>query len=362
MTFKIGSLVCILLERWKYVSFFCGRCGGTGYAGTGNCFHCDGNGIRKERMKYVVFGGVGKITGVYATNYKTVYTVVHPFLAGMFEHADQDTRQVMDMSTAFWRNSPDGKDALTGTVTLQLVSDYVFPSYLEAINALPTIKTNIINEGIKSHGGIPGVFDENPSSTSNMKKLPPKDDGKQIVVKSKEDLIRSTIHAHSDKLWAVEYRSNVQRYMQCPRCTNEVILSCNQCHGSNKVIMYIPQYILLGMVRVSEQSGEFSRIEICPSPYVNDDVQATMSRSYWTNVENQYDSREPKKSLCLWDHLFYTVDDAKQWLKKRNSSMLEAWCKDNKMVPAAVETVRLGDDTAVENRYPKAVPIEACLC
>lgn len=355
MTYEVGKLVCVLLQRWKNVSFFCGRCGGTGYVGTGSCFQCDGAGIREERLRHMIFGGIGLVTGLFTSNHKTTYTVIYPYLSGILEHTEQNHRLVMDMSLAFWKKSPDGKDATTGTVTIHVMEEYVFASFDEAIKALPSANANVINEGIKSHGGMPGIFDEFPSSTSKMKKLRPPDDVKP------EEPKPECAYTGEDKLWAVEYRGNVHAYFKCPRCVNEVINTCIHCHGSGKVVRYIPKYIMLGMVSVTGKTGAYVSAEFCPSPYVNDESQITMSRSYWKNKDDGYDTRPPKKTLCTWEHLFYDVEDAKKWLVKKNTNLLEEWCRNhNNLIPE--DGVSTALDTTVSKQYPKAVPIEACLC
>jgi len=358
MGFKIDSMVCIHLPRWKQIAFFCGQCAGTGFSGTGTCFKCNGSGIRTERLQYLVFGGVAKITGLFSIQGQTTYTIVYPFLQGLLDHSKQDTQQIMDVSSAFWEKNKDSQQkSPPGTVTMQIPESQVFHTYNEAIQNLTKCNKEVIDEGIRRHGGVPGIFEENPekikpNTTSRTGGTPYS--GKPYGEPRVNDL-----------LWAVEYHGNVQKFFRCPQCKGEAKkanVKCSRCHDSGHIAMHIPQYILRGQVRViGTMSGDYLDLEAAPIPYVDDDTHALITKNYWVNHAEGTDNRIPKNTIATWEHLFYTVDGAKEWLAKKNETMLRQWCEDHH------DILPVGMDGEVLEGFkpkvgPKPVPIEACLC
>lgn len=349
MKFKRGEFVCIFLPVFKPVAFFCGICEGTGFHGTGTCYHCHGDGIIKERLRTMTFGGVAKVQSAFELNTKATYTVEHPRLGGLKYNQGVAPKVVFDQSLAWWKKHlEDDEKKKTDYATCHVPDQFVFGSFKEAMENSKAVRAAVINEGIKAHGGVVGVFDENPPGEHEKQRL---------------NKIEDTSRVNPNELmWAVEYRSRVLRYFVCPQCKNEG--TCGRCHSSGKVAEYIPQYISRGQVRVvgKDQKTDYIYIETAPTIYTDDETQLLITRNYWRNRADGSDNREPKKTGLTWEHLFYTQEASVDWLKKKNESLVREFCRGYRdLVPLDEEGKKVLSGYESKS-YPKPVPIEPVLC
>jgi len=358
--FALDTLVCVLALMKKEVAYFCGYCTGTGEIGLGTCSECQGRGLCKTSMSVPVFAGVGKIVSVFALSSEVTYTVTYPLMAGWLDHSFQDQRQTMDMSLAEWKKADNGK--LKSSITYMVSHKDVFETYGEMLKGFDARYREVINENVKKLGGVIGVFDDNPNKNNKY------NDTQACTTPTPECTQNDTskkpygVAQVSDKLWATEFRNNVQRLFVCPQCKGNPG-KCTRCHTSGKVQMFIPQYILLGMVEVasSTNKNQWINLNTAPVQYVDDDSQKFITRNYWVNRADGTEHREPKSSGALWDNLFYSYDAAHDWLLLRNADLLKSWCKEH------ADYIPIGRNGEAMDEYkpkvfPKKVPIEACLC
>jgi hypothetical protein len=350
------QLVCVLVPFFKNVSFFCGDCGGCGKKGTLQmaCFRCRGEGIRTERILALKFGGVGKIRDCFGDGADAIYTVVQPQI---WDVREDNPRRTMDVSSAYWDQvSKLISGTAYNTITTQVRANHIFATYGDALGHLPHEKEVFIKAEILKIGGDPDVFQEDPEKIppQNIKTTDPRLQ-KRKTDKSVLDIVKG------DFVTAVVYRGSVLRYFKCHKCDGTVV-SCNVCYGGGKDGLYVPQYIVEGVVMVTKVISQYVEYLVPPILYVNDPKHVVNTANYWHDGFGA--DNAPKPSQGTMDFIFTTSKAALDWLETKNREILLYWAHVNKRVPFDADGHLILDvpvDSAPQGKFPEPVAIEACL-
>ena len=345
MRFKIGRLGYVLVPYLKDVSFFCGVCGGCGLKSsmTTKCSRCGGCGIRTERLRVLRFGGIGRIKDFYGPG-PAGYTVVLPQI---WDIREDDMARTRDVSMAYWDKAQ--KTGTTyNTVTAKIPSNHVFDSYSEMLNSLPAEKQSGIRAEILKLGGDPTTYQEDPDKIQTDDE--PKSQNKARISISKNDFVTSVV-----------YRSSVHQYFKCKKC-NVTNANCLECYGGGKEAIYVPQYIIEGVVKVTRVVNNFVEYLVPPIVFVNNEKHVVSTANYWHEGFGAVNA--PKAGQGTMDLLFTTSKAALEWLEKKNRTLLLEWSSLHGRIPLDADgnpMVVTCDTDKVSDKFPKSAEIEPCL-
>ena len=346
MKFKTNQLVCVLTPLFKNIAFFCKNCDGVGIVGAIGvlkCGKCWGKGLRTERMRSLKFGGIGRIQSSFTAAGVTVYTIIIPQIQDKDEH---NTIRTRDVSMAYW-NQVEKTGTAYNTITTQVPEHHVFESYIEAMKMLPAEKRIYIEKEISKLGGLTMVFQEDPEKVETTAQL--RRSEKAGVLK-KGDIVTSVV-----------YRSSVLRYFKCTNCDGSN-KNCPTCYGGGKDAVYVPQYIVEGVVKITKVVNSFCEYHYAPIPYVDDKSHVMATHNYWISREKGTDNRAPRESSGLREHLFTTSTSALAWIERENAQLLRDYSRNHGRTPYGWMGEPVSANLIADvDKFPKAVAIEACL-
>lgn len=370
MNFERGRLVHVHLVRYKKIAFFCGDCGGTGIKGVSNCNKCNGECIQVESLRYLVYGGIGRVQGVFSLNGVTTYTIVMPTMQG----TENDPKRTANIALAYW-NRCKNSDTLLNSMTVQVPGRLVFAKFGEAMTALPEESRRTIEEGIRKFGGVAGTYTEDVESLTSLKN---KQSGDQKP-KSPDKVGNPNYWKHKavrtgDHMWAVEYQSQVTKTFQCKKCEG-LTARCSECYGSGFVYRQMPQYIIRGLVRINRVNGpNFVGVDVPKIEYFDDHNQIRNSKIFWDNMGAGKEKRGVTFVAFEWNHIFFSLEATQDWIREKNNYLMRVWSEKYKLLPVNSEGEPLPEFKDLETRFssdgpgsdkekfPKDVPIESCLC